>query len=114
AIGIGHLLADAGKHVTTVSPLPSPILIDNETNSRALPRAARAGMVWRPDTAMVDIGDHTVTLADALTYKLETIDAATVVIRTHGEPRAELYFALLGLLPEVVRVGDAVAVRWAD
>ncbi len=114
AIGIGHLLAENGKHVTAVSPLPSPILIDNETNSRALPRAARAGMVWRPNTAMVDIGDHTVTLADALTYKMETLDADTVVIRTHGEPRAELYFALQDLVPEVVRIGDAVAVRWAD
>jgi hypothetical protein len=114
AIGIGHALALAGKQVTTVTPLPSPILIDNETNSRALPRAARAGMVWRPNTAMVQIGDHTVTVADALTYELSTLDADTVVIRTHGEPCADLYFALQGAVDEVVRVGDAVAVRWAD
>lgn len=114
AIGLGHLLAQGGTHVTTVSPLPSPILIDNETNSRALPRAARAGMVWRPNTAMIDIGDHTVTLADALTHELETLDADTVVIRTHGEPQADLYFALSDQVPEVVRIGDAVAVRWAD
>ena len=114
AIGIGHALALAGNQVTTVTPLPSPILIDNETNSRALPRAARAGMVWRPNTALVQIGDHTVTVADALTYELSTLDADTVVIRTHGEPCADLYFALQGAVDEVVRIGDAVAVRWAD
>ena len=96
AIGIGHFLVAARQAGDDGQPLPSPILIDNETNSRALPRAARAGMVWRPNTAMVDIGDHTVTLADALTYQMETLDADTVVIRTHGEPRAELYFALAG------------------
>jgi 2,4-dienoyl-CoA reductase (NADPH2) len=94
--------------------LPNPILVDNETNSRALPRAARAGMSWRPNTAMVQIGDHVVTLADALTYKMETLEADTVVIRTHGEPVADLYFALRDRVPEVVRIGDAVAVRWAD
>jgi len=114
AIGLGHLLAFAGTQVTAVTPLPNPILVDNETNSRALPRAARAGMVWRPNTAMVQIGDHIVTLADALTYKMETLEADTVVIRTHGEPVADLYFALQGQVPEVKRIGDAVAVRWAD
>jgi 2,4-dienoyl-CoA reductase-like NADH-dependent reductase (Old Yellow Enzyme family) len=114
AIGIGHLLAAAALQVTTVTPLPSPILIDNETNSRALPRAARAGMAWRPNTALVGIGDHEVTVADALTYQLETIGADSVVIRTHGEPVDDLYFALRDRVPEVARVGDAVAVRWAD
>ncbi len=63
---------------------------------------------------MVQIGDHTVTVADALTYKMDTLDADTVVIRTHGEPVAGLYFALKDQVPEVVRIGDAVAVRWAD
>jgi 2,4-dienoyl-CoA reductase-like NADH-dependent reductase (Old Yellow Enzyme family) len=114
AVGIGHALALAGTQVTTVTPLPNPILVDNETNSRALPRAARAGMVWRPNTALVQIGDHSVTVADALAYELSTIDADTVVIRTHGEPCADLYFGLADRVREVVRVGDAVAVRWAD
>jgi 2,4-dienoyl-CoA reductase (NADPH2) len=71
-------------------------------------------MAWRPNTALVDIGDHVVTVADALTYRMETIDADTVVIRTHGEPVDDLYFALTDRVPEVVRIGDAVAVRWAD
>lgn len=114
AIGLGHLLATAGIDVTAVTPLPNPILVDNETNSRALPRAARAGMTWRPNTALVAIGDHEVTLADALTYAMETLPADTVVIRTHGEPEDGLYFALREAVPEVVRIGDAVAVRWVD
>jgi hypothetical protein len=37
-----------------------------------------------------------------------------VVIRTHGLPNDDLYFALQGRVPEVVRVGDAVAARSAD
>ena len=36
------------------------------------------------------------------------------MIRTHGEPVDDLYFALRDRVPEVVRIGDAVAVRWAD
>jgi hypothetical protein len=38
----------------------------------------------------------------------------TVVIRTHGVPNAALYFAMQGRVPEVIRIGDAVAVRFAD
>lgn len=114
AIGLGHLLAEQGRQVTGVTPLPSPTLVDNETMSRALPRAARAGMAWRPNTALVAVGDHTATLADALTYATEELPVDTVVIRTHGEPCTDLYDALRDRVPEVVRIGDAVAVRWAD
>jgi hypothetical protein len=38
----------------------------------------------------------------------------TVVIRTHGVPDAALHDALRDRVPEVVRIGDAVAVRFAD
>lgn len=101
--------------VVACTPLPSPVLVDNETMAKALPLAARAGMQWRPSTALVEIGDHTVTLADALTYRLETIAAVdTVVIRTHGEPDDRLYEDLRYRVPDVIRVGDAVTVRWAD
>ena len=37
-----------------------------------------------------------------------------VVIRTHGRPENRLYHQLRGRVPEVVAVGDAVAVRPAD
>jgi hypothetical protein len=42
------------------------------------------------------------------------VPADTVVIRTHGLSNDELYFALQDRVPEVVRVGDAVAARPAD
>jgi 2,4-dienoyl-CoA reductase-like NADH-dependent reductase (Old Yellow Enzyme family) len=115
AIGLGELLAAAGADVTIASPLPTPMLLDAETMALALPRMARAGARWRPNTALISIGDHDVTLIDTLSLAIETIaDVATVVIRTHGLPADELYFALQGRVPEVVRVGDAVAVRPAD
>ena len=114
-IGLGHLLASLGKDVTLVSPLPTPILLDAETLAQALPLAARAGMRWRPSTALAAIGEHEVTLVDVLTRRPEVLrDVDTVVIRTHGVANAGLYFALEGRVPELVRVGDAVAVRLAD
>jgi hypothetical protein len=114
AIGLGERLAAAGAEVTVACPLPTPMLLDPETMAAALPRMARAGGRWRPNTAMVSIGDHEVTLIDTLSLAMETAPADTVVIRTHGLPNDDLYFALQGRVPEVVRIGDAVAARPAD
>jgi hypothetical protein len=114
-IGLGELLASSGVAVTLATPLPSPLLLDSETMAAALPRAVRAGVRWLPNRVMIDIGDHEVTLIDTLSLVTETATAVdTVVIRTHGLPDDKLYFALQGHVPELVRVGDAVAVRPAD
>ncbi len=115
AIGLGELLAHLGVEVTVATPFALPMNLDRETIGYALPRAARAGMRWRPNTALVSIGDHEVVLADVLSRQLETCTGIdTVVIRTHGEPDDALYFALQGRVPHLVRAGDAVAVRPAD
>jgi 2,4-dienoyl-CoA reductase-like NADH-dependent reductase (Old Yellow Enzyme family) len=115
AIGLGELLAAAGKHATCVTPLPLPMALDGETQAAILPRAVQAGMHWRPNTAMAFIGDHEVTVVDVLSRELETLaNVDTVVIRTHGLPADELYTALDGKVSELERVGDAVAVRYVD
>jgi pyruvate/2-oxoglutarate dehydrogenase complex dihydrolipoamide dehydrogenase (E3) component len=115
AIGLGHLLATLGTDVTVVTPLPTPVLLDAETTAAALPLAARAGMRWRPNTALASIGDHEVTLVDVFARRPEVVTAVdTVVIRTHGVPDTALHDALRDRVPEVVRIGDAVAVRFAD
>jgi 2,4-dienoyl-CoA reductase-like NADH-dependent reductase (Old Yellow Enzyme family) len=114
AIGLGELLAAGGAKVTVACPLPTPMLLDPETMAAALPRMARAGARWRPNTAMVSIGDREVTLIDTLSLLPDTIPADAVVVRTHGLPNDNLYFGLEGRVPEVLRVGDAVAVRPAD
>jgi 2,4-dienoyl-CoA reductase-like NADH-dependent reductase (Old Yellow Enzyme family) len=115
AIGLGELLAGQGREVTVVSPLPSPIALDGETQAAALPRAVRAGMTWRPNTALAFIGDHEVTLVDTLAAQLgPPVPVDTVVIRTHGVPDRALYDALMDRVPELHRVGDAVAVRTCD
>jgi Pyridine nucleotide-disulphide oxidoreductase len=114
AIGLGEQLAAGGAEVTVACPLPTPMLLDPETMAAALPRMARAGARWRPNTAMVSIGDHDVTLIDTLSLAMETLPADAVVIRTHGLPNDDLYFALQDRVREVVRVGDAVAARPAD
>lgn len=115
AIGLGELLARQQVEVTVVTPFALPICLDRETLGYALPRAVQAGMHWRPNTAIAAIGEHAVTLVDVLSRQTEQVaDVDTVVIRTHGVADAGLYFALQGRVPEVIRVGDAVAVRLCD
>jgi 2,4-dienoyl-CoA reductase-like NADH-dependent reductase (Old Yellow Enzyme family) len=115
AIGLGELLAAHGSEVTVVTPFALPIALDRETLAYALPRAVRAGMRWRPNTALLAIAEHAVTLIDTLSRRRETIDDVDrVVIRTHGVADAELYFALQGKVAQVIRVGDAVAARPCD
>jgi 2,4-dienoyl-CoA reductase-like NADH-dependent reductase (Old Yellow Enzyme family)/thioredoxin reductase len=114
AIGVGHYLAERGRDVTVVTPLNSPLLLDAETMQKALPRAVRAGVKWRPNTAVVAIGDHEVTVADVMSYAIETLPADHMVIRTHGLPNDRLYWDLEGKVTELVRIGDAVVPRLAD
>jgi pyruvate/2-oxoglutarate dehydrogenase complex dihydrolipoamide dehydrogenase (E3) component len=116
-IGLGELLARRGCEVTLVTPLPSPLALDRETAGYALPRAVQAGVRWRPNTVLAAIGEREVMLVDALSRQPETVAGVDhVVIRTHGRADAGLYFALRESAPElqVVRIGDAVAPRYAD
>jgi predicted oxidoreductase len=64
---------------------------------------------------LASIGADTVTLVDVLggTERLLT-EVDSVVIRTHGVPVDELYHELKAAGENVVRVGDAVAVRYCD
>ncbi len=115
AIGLAELLASSGRDVTLVTPLAAPLALDRETAAYALGRAVQAGVRYRPSTALVAIGERDVTLLDVLARRTETIaDVDDVVIRTHGAPCDDLYFALRGRVPELRRIGDAVAVRTAD
>lgn len=115
AIGLGELLAAAGKDATCVTPLPMPMALDGESAAAILPRAVQAGMVWRPNTAMAFIGDREVTVVDVLSRAMETIaDVDTVVIHTHGLPNNGLAHDLEGKVDELVTIGDAVAVRLVD
>ena len=114
-IGLGELLASQGRDVTLVTPLATPIALDAETLALALPRAVRAGCRWRPNTALVRIDDHAVVLACVLGGGSETVGGIdTVVIRTHGVPVDALHQALEGQVTTCVRIGDALAVRYAD
>ena len=115
AIGLGELLAARGVEVTVATPFALPVCLDRETIGYALPRAVQAGMRWRPNTGLLAIGDHAVTLIDVYARQPQVMAGVdSVVIRTHGVADDALYFALQGRVPEVLRVGDAVAVRWAD
>ena len=114
-VGVGELLAARGLDVTVVCPLPVLLACDGETQAAILPRAVQAGVTWRPSTAVAMVDDHAVTLVDVLARKLEPLAGVdTFVVCTNGEPNTDLYDALVGRGPDVVRVGDAVAVRPVD
>jgi hypothetical protein len=114
-VGLAELLAAQGRDVTVACPLPVLLACDGETQAAILPRAVQAGVAWQPSTALAFIGDHDVTLVDVLSRELRTMpDVDTVVICTNGVPNTELAGALRGQGPEVVSVGDAVAVRPVD
>jgi hypothetical protein len=67
-----------------------------------------------PNTAVFAIGDHEVTVANVMSYAIETLPADNVVIRTHGIANDALYNELRADVHEIVRVGDAVVPRLAD
>jgi hypothetical protein len=115
AIGLGELLASNDVEAICITTLPVPLALDGETQAAILPRAVRAGMEWRPSTALGFIGDHEVTLANVMSQQLDTVTGVdTVVIRTTGLPNDALYRELEGKVPEVSLIGDARAVRPVD
>jgi 2,4-dienoyl-CoA reductase-like NADH-dependent reductase (Old Yellow Enzyme family) len=113
-IGLAELLAHMGKQVVLAMPLAAPGNLDPETAAQALPRAVRAGARWLPSTRLDRIGAHEVELTDLLSLAVRREPADHVVIRTHGLPADDLYHALRDRVEDVVRVGDAVAVRTVD
>jgi 2,4-dienoyl-CoA reductase-like NADH-dependent reductase (Old Yellow Enzyme family) len=113
-VGLAEMVAATGRQVTLSSPLASPVLLDQATAKSALRRACRAGAVWRPNTRLLAVDQEKSTLLDLLSAGTDAVGADSVVIRAHGRPSDALYHALRGAGPEVVRVGDAVAVRPAD
>ncbi len=113
--GVAERLAAQGAETTLVCPLPVLLACDGETQAAILPRAVQAGVTWRPSTAMAAVGDHAVTLVDVLSRRFETLEGIdTVVVATNGVPDDHLFVALDGQVPELNRVGDAIAVRPVD
>ncbi|HSO95759.1 MAG TPA: FAD-dependent oxidoreductase [Acidimicrobiia bacterium] len=114
-VGLAELIASQGRDTTLVCPLPVLLACDGETQAAILPRAVQAGVSWRPSTALIGIGDRGITLVDVLSRRMETLDEVdTVAICTNGVPDDTLFHALDGQVAELVRVGDAVAVRPVD
>jgi 2,4-dienoyl-CoA reductase-like NADH-dependent reductase (Old Yellow Enzyme family) len=112
--GLAELLAATGREVTLAMPYAAPTLLDPESLGHALGRAVRAGARWRPNTLLERVTNTSAALRDLLGGGTEEVPIDTVVIRTWGRPREALYLALLGRVPELVRVGDAVAPRTVD
>jgi 2,4-dienoyl-CoA reductase-like NADH-dependent reductase (Old Yellow Enzyme family) len=113
-IGIAELLAGTGRTVVLSMPFAAPPHLDGETAGQALGRAVRAGAAWRPQTLIDSIAPGEVRLTDLLSGTASTIEADSVVVRTHGRSRDALYHEAKAAGMKVVRAGDAVAPRTAD
>ena len=112
--GLAQWLAARGHEVTLASPLPTLARLDQATAAGALSGACRAGVVWRPNMRLVSVEEGKATLLDVFSGATHPLAVDTVVVRAHGRPEDSLYHALLESGPEVVRVGDAAAVRTVD
>jgi hypothetical protein len=113
-IGIAELLAGTGRTVVLSMPFAAPPHLDGETAGQALGRAVRAGATWRPQTLIDSIAPDEVRLTDLLSGTVSTIEADSVVVRTHGRSSDALYHEAKAAGMTVVRAGDAVAPRTAD
>lgn len=113
-IGIAELLAAQGRTVVLSMPFAAPPHLDGETAGQALGRAVRAGATWRPQTLVESIVPGEVRLRDLLSGTVATVEADSVVVRTHGRSRDGLYHEAKEAGMAVVRAGDAVAPRTAD
>ena len=116
AIGLGELL---GRQDVDVTVRHRPVRARSPSTPRPSrpPSPAPCGPAWpgARTPSLGAIGDHEVTLVDVLSHAIEQItDVDSVVIRTHGRPENALVAELEGKVPEVIAVGDAVAVRPAD
>jgi 2,4-dienoyl-CoA reductase-like NADH-dependent reductase (Old Yellow Enzyme family)/thioredoxin reductase len=112
--GIAELLADQGKDVTILTPdtiVARSVVPLGLHQVLALRLNGKA--VSRPNTAIMSIDDHTVTISNTLTFEEDRIDDVdNVILVTSRPPRDELYHALEGKVPELYLIGDACDSKW--
>jgi hypothetical protein len=117
AIALSERFAADGREVTLVTPLATPIALDAETLAMALPRAVRAGVRWRPSTALAP--RRRPCRAARLRARRRHRDRSGGV--GHGRRsgrtaagRRALARSRAGIGVRLSQSGDAVAVRYAD
>ena len=116
ATSTAEFMADRGAEVIIVTTMLYVgqylgVTLDLENWYR---RAHARGMRFVPNHWVQEIGDDHVVVVHNYSNQAQTIEGVDqVVLAVPGRPNDELYFALKGRVPELYRIGDCVAPRWA-
>lgn len=105
-------LCNLGKKVTVVTPHAMPgAKLDGTSRAEYQRRMLEVGMRNQVNTLIDEIDGHTLRGTEFINGDPVELHADTVVLAMDKAPNDELYFELRGQVPEVFRVGDAVAPR---
>ena len=112
-LGLADVLSEAGVDVEVVSPDPQVGGDTYKTQDAPTlhPRLLQRGVRLTPNRVLEAITPHGVQLADSWNVTQEARPADSVVLATLRTPETSLYDALRSELPDVRRVGDALAPR---
>lgn len=115
-IGTAEKLAAEGKsvHFSFPTPLPGQML-DGLTAMAFLARVSKSGMTLWPNTLVLSINGSSVSAIDTISQQPRSFDGIdTVVMVGQATANIALYAAIKGRVPEIHRIGDAVAPWTAD
>lgn len=112
-LGLADLLSGNGVAVEIVSADPQIGSDTYKTHDAPilLPKLRKRGVRFTPNWILESIGDEGVEFEDPWEVDRLVLRADTIVIATQRAPETALYEQLRTVLPDVQRVGDAVAPR---
>jgi hypothetical protein len=112
-----EFLADQGKDVTLVMPVPVRLTTPNSYDVDLITRAVQTmniktkGVKRVHDNEVKAVRPGKVDLRDAFTEQLQEIEADTLVLSYWRKADTALYDQLKGRVKEIHRIGDALAPR---
>ncbi len=112
-----EFLADQGKDVTLVMPVPLRLTTPNSYDIDLITLAVQTmnikmkGVKRIQDYEVKGAGPGKVLLRDAFTEQLQEIEADTLVLSYWRKANDALYHDLKGRVKEIFRIGDALAPR---
>jgi pyruvate/2-oxoglutarate dehydrogenase complex dihydrolipoamide dehydrogenase (E3) component len=116
AMNVAEFLADRGQNVeviTSMQHVANQLLLNLET-PLLMTRLVSKGVTLTPYTVVSQASAKTVTLTSLVGLPERKEEVDSVVSVTGRRPVDDIYFALKGKVPALIRVGDCVAPRLTD
>ncbi|MBI3976798.1 MAG: FAD-dependent oxidoreductase [Chloroflexi bacterium] len=112
-VSTADYLAEQGKRVVLVTKhLYAGHEVDGSTRAHVFRRLYAEGVTFKPDTVLREVRSDAAVLENYYTRSAETVtNVDTIVIAAGGRAVDDLYRALLGKVPELSLIGDAMASR---